>query len=181
MGGETKFIDRMAAILNVDDTSRIKIVGIYTGSVVVTAVIDEETQSEDDSENNDNTAKAAEMEALNARLGSLYDDGTMDTEFQNDGFGVMTGFSSQVFVIPDDDGETTTPDDKKSNLALIIGVALGGAALLTMIIIGCLYCVRKRARIDQEVDDIDSEERSDKIGDKMGVGESNSFGAFHEK
>jgi hypothetical protein len=31
--GQTKFIDRMCALLNVVDTSRLKIVGIYNGSV----------------------------------------------------------------------------------------------------------------------------------------------------
>ncbi len=31
--GQTKFIDRMCALLNVADTSRLKIVGIYNGSV----------------------------------------------------------------------------------------------------------------------------------------------------
>ena len=88
----------------------------------------------------------------------------------------MTSLTSQVYVIPED--ETTEPTTVvKTNIALIIGIALGGTALLTMIIIGCLYCVRKRARIDQEVDDIDSEERSEKIGNK---GDNLSFGVFKE-
>ncbi len=31
--GVTKFINRMCALLKINDTSRVKIVGIYTGSV----------------------------------------------------------------------------------------------------------------------------------------------------
>jgi hypothetical protein len=33
MDGKTKFIDRMAALLGITDRSRIKVVGIYRGSV----------------------------------------------------------------------------------------------------------------------------------------------------
>lgn len=40
--GQTNFINRMAAILNIQDYSRIKIVGIYSGSVIITTFIDEE-------------------------------------------------------------------------------------------------------------------------------------------
>lgn len=39
--GETKFIDRMCALLNVTDTSRLKIVGVFTGSVVIRAYLEE--------------------------------------------------------------------------------------------------------------------------------------------
>ncbi len=37
--GVTKFINRMAALLQINDTSRIKIVGVYTGSVIVQSLI----------------------------------------------------------------------------------------------------------------------------------------------
>ena len=38
--GQTKFIDRMCAVLGIVDTSRLKIVGIYNGSVTIVAYID---------------------------------------------------------------------------------------------------------------------------------------------
>lgn len=40
--GQTKFIDRMCALLGVTDTSRMKVVGVYNGSVYVVAYIEEE-------------------------------------------------------------------------------------------------------------------------------------------
>lgn len=40
--GKTKFIDRMCAVLGIVDTSRLKIVGIYNGSVIIKAYIDEQ-------------------------------------------------------------------------------------------------------------------------------------------
>lgn len=38
-GGETIFVDRMSALLRINDTSRIKIVGVYTGSTTVVTMI----------------------------------------------------------------------------------------------------------------------------------------------
>ena len=35
MDGKTKFIDRMAALLNIQDRSRIKVVGMFRGSVLL--------------------------------------------------------------------------------------------------------------------------------------------------
>jgi hypothetical protein len=39
-GGQTLFIDRMCAVLQINDTSRLKIVGILRGSVVIDAVLE---------------------------------------------------------------------------------------------------------------------------------------------
>ena len=44
--GKTKFVDRIVALLNINDMSRVKIVGIYPGSVKVVAFIDEELTEE---------------------------------------------------------------------------------------------------------------------------------------
>lgn len=45
LDGPTEFIDRMCALLGVTDTSRLKIVGIYTGSVIIKAYLDESTET----------------------------------------------------------------------------------------------------------------------------------------
>lgn len=41
MDGVTLFINRMAALLQINDTSRIKVVGVYAGSVIIDSFIDE--------------------------------------------------------------------------------------------------------------------------------------------
>jgi hypothetical protein len=38
--GQTQFINRMAALLQITDYSRIKIVGVYAGSVIISTFID---------------------------------------------------------------------------------------------------------------------------------------------
>lgn len=40
--GTAKFIDKMCQILGITDTSRLKIVGVYTGSTVVDFYIEEQ-------------------------------------------------------------------------------------------------------------------------------------------
>lgn len=43
---QTKFIDRLAALLSITDASRIKIVGVYSGSTVVqTAIFPSDTST----------------------------------------------------------------------------------------------------------------------------------------
>ena len=44
--GKTLYIDRLAALLDIKDTSRIKIVGVYNGSTVVDAYIDSEEDTD---------------------------------------------------------------------------------------------------------------------------------------
>ena len=65
MDGKTKFIDRVCALLGIDDYSRVKIVGIYEGSVIIDSFVEE---SVDVSENGTNitnmTDGAEEMQEL---------------------------------------------------------------------------------------------------------------------
>ena len=56
--GKTKVIDRICATLGLLDTSRLKIVGIFKGSVVIKAQIDEPNNDEEDAKTHDNKAAA---------------------------------------------------------------------------------------------------------------------------
>lgn len=57
--GQTKFIDRMCAVLGITDTSRLKIVGVYSGSVQIVAYIDEsQSTTTDNATQANNTASA---------------------------------------------------------------------------------------------------------------------------
>lgn len=60
--GQTKFVDRMCAVLGIEDTSRLKIVGIYNGSVVITAYIDEiRNTTTENATLNDNIERKSEI------------------------------------------------------------------------------------------------------------------------
>lgn len=41
MDGKTQFIDRMVALLGIEDRSRVKVVGVYRGSVVIQSFIED--------------------------------------------------------------------------------------------------------------------------------------------
>lgn len=60
MNGQTLFIDRMCAVLGIMDTSRLKIVGIYNGSVTIQAFIDQlmNTTTANSTSNNNSAQKA---------------------------------------------------------------------------------------------------------------------------
>ena len=64
MDGKTKFIDRMAALLGLEDRSRIKIVGIYRGSVEVNSFVDEQPPDANITEEE----RAEEMSEMNERI-----------------------------------------------------------------------------------------------------------------
>ena len=51
MDGKTKFIDRVCTLLGIKDYSRVKIVGIYEGSVTVDTFIDQEETFDENSTN----------------------------------------------------------------------------------------------------------------------------------
>ncbi len=57
--GKTLFIDRMCAVLGITDYSRVKIVGVYAGSVNIVAYIDESpTTTTDNATLSNDTANA---------------------------------------------------------------------------------------------------------------------------
>ena len=79
----------MCALLSIKDTSRLKIVGIYSGSVSIYAVIEEEVEPEETSKERDNEAKKLDIQNINEELLSIYYNGTMDQELQAVGFGPL--------------------------------------------------------------------------------------------
>lgn len=59
----------MCAVLGIEDTSRLKIVGIYNGSVIITAYIDEiRNTTVDNATLNDNKERKSEIIDLEAKL-----------------------------------------------------------------------------------------------------------------
>lgn len=58
--GPNKFIDCMCSVLGITDSSRIKIVSIYTGSVSRVAYIDQEQTTTVDNATNANYSESAQ-------------------------------------------------------------------------------------------------------------------------
>lgn len=76
MDGKTQFIDRMAALLGLTDRSRIKVVGVYRGSVIVESFVDDGHRvPEDNSTTADYTQPVNDIQQLSQTLTRLYSTG----------------------------------------------------------------------------------------------------------
>ena len=69
--GVTKFINRMCALLQINDTSRVKIVGIYTGSVQIISIIDPQVAPLANSTTVDKAAEYSNVAAMQNKLNGL--------------------------------------------------------------------------------------------------------------
>lgn len=126
--GETLFIDRMAAVLGIT-TDRIKVVGVYEGSVVVTSFIqpDPSSTTVDNSSSADVSAESQEMEELSEIINSLSASGELqdclsagncgsDSSTNGTQLGSVASFSTEFYSIEDeeviDDEDDNTPGEK---------------------------------------------------------------------
>ena len=94
--GVTRFINRMAALLKINDTSRIKVVGVYAGSVIITTEIVPTSVSLDSSTTADPNAIYNEVVALQAAVNDVINSGTFSTAMTGIGFGPVTQVSSTI-------------------------------------------------------------------------------------
>ena len=74
----------MAALLQISDTSRIKIVGVYNGSVTVVTVI------EPSSTTTSTVAQVSELASITTILNTAIADGSLASEMSAAGFGSLT-------------------------------------------------------------------------------------------
>lgn len=94
---KTKFIDRVAALLGIEDTFRIKIVSIYNGSAIVTAEIEDEIQYDEETALNPRNSQQIEsIKQLGSKLQGLIESGAFNTEMIKYGLGPVISNSFLV-------------------------------------------------------------------------------------
>lgn len=94
--GVTRFINRMAALLKINDTSRIKVVGVYTGSTIVDTFINPPSIPLDNSTTANTNAIYNEVAELQATVNDVINSGTFSTAMGGLGFGPVTQISSTI-------------------------------------------------------------------------------------
>jgi hypothetical protein len=94
--GQTRFINRMCALLQINDTSRVKIVGIYTGSVQIIAIINPPAIPLTQSTLADPIAQYALVEEMQNALNLLVENGTFKDQMADAGLGELTDVSSKI-------------------------------------------------------------------------------------
>ena len=158
LDGITLFRDRMCAVLGINDTSRLKIVGVYKGSVDITAFIEESPTT---TTANASSAKpsigATEMNALNDKIKALSSSGALNsaltaTDANGKSLGSLTSLGTSLFYIepqitPQDDTSQQLSDNKKMIIGLAVGITIGVIVLVGVLGASFTYFSRKRARI----------------------------------
>jgi len=117
-------------------------VGVTTGSVIVTATVTP-TPSAAAVAGSDPTMAAASS-ALTTAIAS----GALGT-IMNGNIGGFMGATATMYVLPSD---STTTSTSSTNVGLIVGVVVGGVFLMTAIVITFVYCIRKRSRVVQSLE-----------------------------
>lgn len=147
MDGVTLFINRMAALLQINDTSRIKVVGVYSGSVIVDTFIDEPAVPITSSTADNSATRAVSIAALNAQVNAAIASGALATGFATDGFGSLESVSATLVPITPSTKDNSSTGT--SNTAMIIGIVLGATFIVCLAVVGSVCYMRKRAKIGQ--------------------------------
>lgn len=105
LDGITLFRDRMCAVLGINDTSRLKVVGVYRGSVEITAFIEEsQTTTTANASSAQPSVGAKEINALNEKIKALSSSGALNTaltstDANGKSLGSLTSLGTTLFYI----------------------------------------------------------------------------------
>ena len=135
---ETNFINNLAALLSIQDTSRIKVVGVFSGSIkIVTAI--------SPADNTSTTAGSSEptQAEVQQKVGSVIGTDAFSSAV-SPGVGTVISSSSTHYSTP-----TYTDDssDDRPNIALIVGVSVAGIAVTVVLVLVLVYLVRRRSKV----------------------------------
>ena len=131
---QTLFIDRLSASLGITDKSRVKIVGVYPGSITVMSHVYPS-----------NATNAVPMTQVNQNVQSAIQSGTLANNMATAGFGSMLGASSSYYTVA---ATTTTEDNGGLGLLLIIIIAVGGMVGIIIVIVIIVIMRRKKLETD---------------------------------
>ncbi len=170
--GVTKFINRMCALLQINDTSRVKVVGIYTGSVNIVTMIDAQPVPLSSSTTDVNSAQVLAVAAIQTTLNNAINDGSFSSTMTSGGLGAVTSVTSTVINLnpsydtnnnnnnnnnnnptnptdPFSNNNSNGGDDSSKKTKMIIGIVIGGSCLICLAILGAVCYMRKKAKIGQ--------------------------------
>jgi hypothetical protein len=95
----TNFINNLCAMLQITDTSRVKVVGVYTGSVVVSAVIEAATTSSNNTVSSDTpTSDPNSLAAINTLLNNNINNGSFGSAMGSNIGNVQTVITSANYL-----------------------------------------------------------------------------------
>jgi len=164
--GETKLVDRMAALLQISDASRIKIVGVASGSTVVNVDIDAVQPAANDDGTTPNQGTTADeivnLQAENTALQGIINDGSFAADLTANGLTGLISASTEVMLVPEDEEVVDSDGDGVSDAAqvgMIVGIVIGSIAVILVAVFTFVMCRRRRAKIShEELDNLSSDD-----------------------
>ena len=158
----TTFLDRMAALLEID-IDRIRIVDVRQGSTIVETAIDSENDA--DADRNNKQAVTDELQSFKDKFEAAVNDGTanlgaevldVSADLAIDNVPPVTDTNTDTTDPANPDDTNTpdtnnpdtngTPEPKKKSMGLYIGLGAGGGVVVIIIVTLILYfCVCKKA------------------------------------
>jgi len=146
----TNFINNLCALLNIVDTSRVKVVGVHSGSTIVTTSITPSTQNVSD----------PSVQTISNTAQTNINSGSYSAAMSGIGLGNVIQATSAYYPLND------SSEDEGSSIGLIIGIAIACVILVAGIIITVICCIRKRAKVVEEIVTIEEEQIQEKSVDK---------------
>ncbi len=133
----SSFISKLCALLGITDTSRVKVVGVVSGSTILSVVIADVSDNSTDS-----NATEPTIADISTSLSSMIGSGTYSQDIQNaTGYPVITTTNTLYLINP-----TTT--EESSSFGLIIVVVVAGVVSIFAVSFAVFWHIlRRRAKI----------------------------------
>jgi len=151
----TNFINNLCALLNIVDTSRVKIVGVFSGSTTITTTVT-------DSINSTTNSTDPSLSSINSTLNTIISNGTFSANMSKiTGFGTVIGVTSVYSVINPTNSSSGSDangpqnangmSSSSSKVGLIVGVATAGVVLVIGALVTFVYCARRRGKVTEKI------------------------------
>lgn len=149
-GGPTSFIDRVSAALGIH-ASQMKVVAVYTGSVVVEYEIEAEDDEDDDTDSSSSSSAAAQLRAIETSLNELVSGEAAAEVF---GAPVLSASNNGAVIVEDPtynpalkptDATTPVEEDEEEKIVIEVSAASGAGLIgvfvvLVLVVVCCFAC-----------------------------------------
>jgi hypothetical protein len=138
----TNFINSLCALLNIVDTSTVKVVGVYSGSVTLVAEITPPVST-----NSSTPSLTTTNTVLNAAIAS----GSFGTAMNGAGLPGYMGASSIYNILNPDSSSASASSSGSTNVGLIVGLVMAGLTLVIGSVVTFICCIRRRSKVAEKM------------------------------
>jgi hypothetical protein len=130
--------------------SRVKIVGIRSGSTIVDSVITNSVPNNTNPINSSINTTEPTLDAIITGLSNAVQTGSLAQTLESIpglGSGALQSTNFALYLLPTDESKPDKND--KTNIGLIVGVAIAGVVILCLGVLGFCHLLRRRAKISE--------------------------------